>query len=126
MQRFTEEKVILERQLKDCLAFYQTLLDVRKKRKAGDTTLTQNVELAEGFYVKTEIPDTETFIVALGLQDAYVELELEEAVAFCQRREDYLRVALKRLQDRLSGLQAEAKMDMTSMQELIARIPGLA
>lgn len=36
--------------------------------------------------------DPGIFIVSMGLQDAYVELELEEAVAYAQQREQYLRV----------------------------------
>ena len=36
--------------------------------------------------------DPETYIVSLGLEDAYVELELEEAIAYAQQREQYVRV----------------------------------
>lgn len=36
--------------------------------------------------------DPEVFIISLGLQDAYIELELEEAIAYLQRRERYLQV----------------------------------
>ena len=36
--------------------------------------------------------DTESFIVSLGIEGAHVELELEEAVAYAQRRENFLRV----------------------------------
>lgn len=73
-------------------ALQKTLLEVRKKRKAGQNTLQAHAEVAEGFFVKTQIDDTESFVVSLGLQDAYVELELEEAIAYSQRREQYLRV----------------------------------
>jgi prefoldin subunit 5 len=34
----------------------------------------------------------DTFIVSLGLEDAYAELDLQEAIAFAQRREQYLNV----------------------------------
>ena len=95
----------------------ETLLDVRKKRKQGINTLSGHTELGEGFFVKTEMYDsfhfclykllhaanrlytalpcssnTESFIVSLGLQDSYIELELEEAIAYSQRRERYLQV----------------------------------
>ena len=36
--------------------------------------------------------EQDAFVVSLGLDEAYVELELDEALAYLQRREEYLNV----------------------------------
>lgn len=95
LTRFNQERDVLTAQLQECTALQATLLETRRRRnKLGLSALQAHTELAqgEGFFVKTEIPDTDSFIVSLGLQDAYVELELEEAIAYAQRREQYTRV----------------------------------
>ncbi|KAK9894404.1 hypothetical protein P389DRAFT_197697 [Cystobasidium minutum MCA 4210] len=122
LDRFMQEQSILEAQLRECEEFYKYLLDVRTKRKSGQTTFEQLSELTEGFYVKTEIEmnDPGTFVVSLGLHDNYIELELEEAVAYAQQREQYLRVA--KLSDRLNGLQAEIQMDYAQLAEILESV----
>ncbi|CAD6565183.1 MAG: hypothetical protein CYPHOPRED_005330 [Cyphobasidiales sp. Tagirdzhanova-0007] len=97
LQRFTSEQEVLRAQLTECLAFYKSLLDLRARKKAKSShskTLKQNIQVAEGFFLQTEvdIDDTDVLLVSLGLEDAYIELELEEAIAYAQRREQYLRV----------------------------------
>lgn len=121
-ERFLAEQRILQAQLKECEEFYKYLLDLRSKKKSGQKVFDHQTELAEGFFVKTELNDPEVFIVSLGLQDAYVELELGEAVAYAQQREQYLRVALAKLADRLSGLQAELRMDYEQLAEILKNV----
>ncbi|KAL7007185.1 hypothetical protein EMMF5_003411 [Cystobasidiomycetes sp. EMM_F5] len=122
LERFQREERILKQQLQETEALYQSLLEIRSKRNKGVKTFQQQTELDEGVYVNTEIStDTDAFVISLGF-DAYVEMELHEAIAYCQRREEYLRVALARIKDRLSGLTAEQKMDAQAMVELLQQL----
>lgn len=74
------------------------MLDIRSRAKRRETSFEPaHSELAEGFHVKTQISsrllanDEEHIVVSL-MGDLYIELELEEAIAYAQRREEYLTV----------------------------------
>jgi hypothetical protein len=124
-------------------AFYSALLDIRSRRKRRELSFEPaNSELVEGFHVKTQLSsnlltnDEEPVVVSL-MGDLYIELELEEAVAFAQRREEYLTVwarqssqylksttealcrSLLAIKDRITGMKAELEMDDNSFKDLL-------
>jgi len=80
------------------------------------------VNLGSEFYAQAVIPDTTRIFVEVGLT-LRVEFTLDEAVAFCKRKEAHLKAKGDKLTRKASELKANIKLIYDAMAEIM-RLDG--
>ncbi|GAA5896059.1 uncharacterized protein JCM6883_001700 [Sporobolomyces salmoneus] len=76
-------------------------------RKAGNDKMELPVELGPGFTVEGVVQDTSRIILAAGIDDLWLELPIERAQPFVQKRIDILERRSKDLEKPIARLKEE-------------------
>ncbi|BGP17563.1 hypothetical protein JCM10213_004104 [Rhodosporidiobolus nylandii] len=97
----------------------ERLDDVLAARKEGNGTMQLPVELGGGFSVKGVVEDTSRVICAAGLDDLYVDLPVEKAREFVEKRIAILEKKQLALEEPLEKLQNEYELLTSTLQKAL-------
>jgi len=93
--------------------FIQSISDVG----SSSGGLKTKMDLGCSFYIQANISDTSTILVAVGLGH-YVELTMEEALRFVDKRVNLLNIQIEKLKKDSAKTKAMIKLVLGGLQEL--------
>ncbi|KPV74516.1 uncharacterized protein RHOBADRAFT_45005 [Rhodotorula graminis WP1] len=92
------------------------LAQVHAAHKDGNTRMDVAVPLGVNFEAEGVVPDTSRVIVAAGLDDLFLDLELEHALVFVDKRTSILNQKLKTLDEHVARLEKEHDMVVKTLR----------
>ncbi|GAA5999733.1 uncharacterized protein JCM10292_003723 [Rhodotorula paludigena] len=92
------------------------LAEVQQARAQGNARMNLNVEIGPGFAAEGVVPDTSRVIVAAGVDDLFLELELDKALAFVDERISILQKKLECFEAPISRLKKEHEMVVKTLR----------
>ncbi|GAA5908099.1 hypothetical protein JCM8208_003688 [Rhodotorula glutinis] len=92
------------------------LSQVHGERNDGNTRMDVAVPLGMGFEAEGVVPDTSRVIVAAGLDDLFLDLELDQALSFVDKRTQILEHKLRALDEHVARLEKEHEMVVKTLR----------
>ncbi|GAA5839358.1 hypothetical protein JCM9279_005916 [Rhodotorula babjevae] len=92
------------------------LSQVHAAQNEGHTRMDVAVPLGMGFEAEGVVPDTSKVIVAAGLDDLFLDLDLEQALTFVDKRTGILDKKLKALDEHVARLEKEHEMVVKTLR----------
>ncbi|KAI9178889.1 hypothetical protein H9P43_005551 [Blastocladiella emersonii ATCC 22665] len=88
-------------------------------KDTGMTELKMQVDLGNNFYVQAKVPDTTYVYVQVGF-GFHVQLTLDEALAFIEKKTTHLQKLSNKYTDKASELKAQMQIILHTLDELMA------
>ncbi|GAA6052977.1 hypothetical protein JCM3770_001159 [Rhodotorula araucariae] len=89
---------------------------VHAAREQGNGRMETSVPLGMGFEVDGVVPDTSRIICAAGVDDLFLDLDLDQAQAFVEKRTAILEKKLKAVEEPIARLQKEHELVVKTLR----------
>ncbi|KAI9221801.1 Prefoldin subunit-domain-containing protein [Blastocladiella britannica] len=113
--------VLAEREsiLEQSIEYGKLSTQIQTIKDAGLTEMKTQVDLGSNFYVQAKVPDTQFIYVNVGF-GFHLELTLDEALAFLERKTSHLQEKANKCTRKASEIKAHIQIIMGTLEELMA------
>ncbi|KAK4704679.1 hypothetical protein P7C70_g1532, partial [Phenoliferia sp. Uapishka_3] len=96
----------LSLQIQQHADLHSQLSTLLEARKSGNNQMNLPVDLGRGYMIEGVVKDT-TQVFVMGLDDVWVELEIDKAVEFVDKKQDILNRRLQALKEPIAKLRKD-------------------